>query len=75
MGLLDELEADHNASYANHCQISYLLEDHPDLKDEILNAINSKYSSASICRVLAQHDIEIPLSTLRRHRRGECKCP
>jgi hypothetical protein len=75
MGFLEEIELDKHNRQPNYCQVLVVYQDHPDLADEIREAVDSRYSGSSVCRVLKSHGIDLSVSSLRRHRRQECRCP
>ena len=71
MGFLEEIA---QVRPPSRCQIAAILREHPDRAADIQEAIDSTFSSSSICKVLADHNIKIHVSALRRHRRRECSC-
>lgn len=75
MGILSDLEAALPTPIGPRCGVSLAMAAHPDLADDIEAAVRRTDRSCRIIRdVLANHDVIVRLSSIERHRRGECLC-
>lgn len=58
------------------CRVYGAMVERPDDADTIWEACTgSKLPASAVARVLTQHGIEVTASTVKRHRRQECRCP
>lgn len=61
---------------ARACRVYGAMMEHPGEADTIWDACtNPSRAAPAVSRVLARHGITISVSTVKRHRRGECRCP
>lgn len=74
MGLLDDIAEDASSFNGLRCKVAEETEAHPELADDILEAVDSTFPAASVGRVFKKHGINIPTSSISRHRRKDCAC-
>ena len=74
MGIIDDLDAV-KRKFAQPCAVAKAAADHPDITDDITAACERRDRSArAISEVLANHGVQIPMSAIGKHRRGDCQC-
>lgn len=73
-GILNELNEDLKKPH-QICKFAKVIQTlTPDEQTEVKQALQDKYETTAILRVLRKRSIDISYSILGRHRRGECVC-
>lgn len=75
MGLAEDL--DRVASFDTRtCRVYAAMVEHPDEADVIFEACTSdRRPATAVAKVLSRHGIPMSDTTVKRHRRRECRCP
>lgn len=72
MSLLEEARAIPSRPRGNPCQVVIECQAHPDLADQILEAIYSVEQTVKVANVFRKRHIDIAALTIGRHRRIPC---
>ena len=56
------------------CRVGLAIAQHPEMADDIIELLDSDWSAPTISRLLAAHDIDAPISSVKNHRRKGCRC-
>lgn len=75
MSILEDLDDARPNPLGLECGVAHALKAHPDLADEIAEAVMRRDRPAKlIADVLSRHGVSVTHGTIARHRRGECRC-